>query len=290
MKRFQALLAVALCGALFGICVQVSAQTAGSGCATVVRVEGLASYSLGDDKWIPLVSGKLLPAGAVIRTGHNGVVDIVLGKDINLPQLEEQTRWQPEHISPDPVSNVRGMVPFRPAAEQNVVRLSPNTTLGIDKLTVTDTGADTVSDTELDLKKGKIYASVKKLTGASQYLIKLPSGIAGVRGTQFSITENGATSVYHSDNGGVVLSLIPPSGAPQTTIVGPGFSFDPTTGQLTIMPGDEQTFLDRLFTALQTIYSPTSFVIGDNTRIYISPVHGGRGRGDGSGGGHGGPG
>jgi len=290
MKRFQALLAAAVCGALFSVCVQAAAQTGNSGCATVVRVEGIASYSLGDDKWIPLVAGKLLPAGAVVRTGHNGVVDLVLGKDINLPQLAEQTRWQPEHISPDPVSSIRGMVPYRPATEQNVVRLSPNTTLGIDKLTVTDTGADTVSDTELDLKKGKIYASVKKLTGASQYLIKLPSGIAGVRGTQFSISENGATSVYHSDNGGVVLSLIPPSGAPQTTIVGQGFSFDPTTGQLTILPGDEQTFLSRLFTALATIYSPTSFVTGDNTCIYISPVHGGRGRGDGSNGGHGGPG
>ncbi len=67
----------------------------------------------------------------------------------------------------------------------------PNTTLGIDKLTITDTGADTVSDTELNLKKGKIFASVKKLSGASQYLIKLPSGIAGVRGTKFSISADG---------------------------------------------------------------------------------------------------
>jgi hypothetical protein len=63
--------------------------------------------------------------------------------------------------------------------EQNVVRLSGGTTLKIDTLTVSDTGADTVSDTELDLQAGRIFASVKKLSDTSKYLVKIPNGIAG---------------------------------------------------------------------------------------------------------------
>ena len=276
MKKFQVLFAAALCGAIFSIAVQASAET---GFATVVRVEGMVSYSLGNDQWQPLVAGKILPVGATVRTDHNGTADLVLGKDISLPQNPAQAQWVPDRIAPARDASVRGMMGYAPAAEQNVVRVNPNTTLTIDKLNIVDTGSDTVSDTELDLKKGKIYASVKKLNGASQYFIKLPSGIAGVRGTQFSIDDGGATCVYHSTGGGVVLTLVPPSGMPKTTVVGEGFSFDPKTGQLTILPGDEQTFLARLFTALQTIYCPVSYVTQDSTCIYISPTHGHGGHG-----------
>lgn len=274
MKKFQALLFPVLFGVLFSLSVPAFAQAANSGFATVVRVEGIASYTLGNDKWIPLVAGKILPEGAVIRTGHNGVVDVVLGKDINLPETGVQARWVPSNPSLAPDAPVRGMVSYKPAAEQNVVRLTPDTTLGINRLTITDTGADTVSDTELDLKQGKIFASVKKLNGASQYLIKLPTGIAGVRGTQFSIDVNGKTSVYHSTGGGVVLSLVLPGGSPKTTVVGAGFSYDPATGQLIVLPGNEATFLSRLFIALTTVYSPVCFVCIDSTYIYCSPVHG----------------
>ena len=282
MKKLQFLFAATLCGVLFGLAATVSAaDTDKVGSATVVRVDGPVSYSLGNDKWIPLVSGKILPVGATIRTGDNGVVDIVLGKDIDLPQNGWQDRWAPSHVAPATDSNVRGLVSYRPSAEQNVVRLTENTTLQIKKLDIIDTGADSVSDTELDLKKGKIYANVKKLPGASKYLITLPSGIAGVRGTQFSLCDNGATSVYHSTGGGVVLTLVPPGGIPKTTVVGEGFSFDPNSGVLVILPGDEATFLSRLFAAIQTIYSPVSFVEEDHGNFYISPVHGQHGPGGG---------
>ena len=281
MKKLKFLFAATLCGVLFGLAATASADTAKIWSATVVRVDGPVSYSLGDGKWIPLVAGKILPVGATIRTGDNGVVDIVLGKDIDLPQNGWQDRWAPSHVAPATDSDVHGLISYRPSAEQNVVRLTPNTTLQIKKLDIIDTGADSVSDTELDLKKGQIYANVKKLNGASKYLITLPSDIAGVRGTQFSLCDNGATSVYHSTGGGVVLTLVPPGGMPKTTVVGEGFSFDPNTGVLVILPGDEATFLSRLFNALQTIYAPVGFVEDDHGNFYISPVHGHHGPGDG---------
>jgi hypothetical protein len=268
MKKIQALLAAAICGIIFSFAVNASAQ---DGYATVVRVAGIASYSLGDDVWHPLLAGKYLPVGAVIRTGHNGVVDVVLGKAVG--------------ISPAADSPIRGMTGFKPSAEQNVIRLTPETTLAIDKLTTTDTGADTVSDTELDLKKGTIFASVKKLSGASQYLIKLPSGIAGVRGTKFSISANGDTAVFESHGGGVVLSLVTPSGT-QTVVIAPGQSLNAASGLFSAISADLGKQLGNYFKAIVTIYLEVVNFSRDFNHCYVSPVHGGRG-GSGSPGGGG---
>lgn len=268
MKKIQTLLIAALCGAVFS----VSAQTGTPGYATVVRVQGAAFYSLGagQDEH-PLIAGKVLPVGATIRTEDNGVVDVVLGKAI---QASGASAVQPRRAAPDPEARATGMMNYSPAVEQNVVRLTPDTTLAIDKLNVTDTGADTVSDTELNLKKGKIYASVKKLTGASQYLIKLPNGIAGVRGTLFVIDAEGHVSVYESTGGGVVLSLVSTDGTTHTYLVSPGQSFDPATGKPEALPADVANQFDQIFALLRTVYPDAMTFSFDQTTSYVSPVHG----------------
>jgi len=286
MKKIQVLLAAAICGAIFSGAAKVAAQDTQSGYGSVVRVEGEASYSLGDDNWHPLVAGKALPVGAAIRTGHNGVVDVVLGKNLDLPQ----SVWHPSNIAFAPDAKVAGMASYKPSAEQNVIRLTPDTTLAIDKLTVTDTGADTVSDTELNLKKGKIFASVKKLTGASQYLIKLPSGIAGVRGTKFSISADGTTAVFESTSGGLVLSLINADGTTFTCVIAPGQWFDPASGkQPVVIPADLLQMLERLFCSMPTFFQQVHYCHYDSTYCYISPLHG-VGGGQGNQGGQGGQG
>ena len=267
MKKIQTLLVAALCGVVFS----VSAQTGVPGSATVVRVAGAAYYSLGAGQpEHPLVAGKILPVGATIRTEHNGVVDVVLGKSVDTPQ----SVWQPQRIAFAPDSPVRGMISYKPSAEQNVVRVTPDTVLGIDKLNVTDTGADTVSDTELNLKKGKIFASVKKLTGASQYLIKLPNGIAGVRGTMFVISADGTVAVFESTGGGVVLSLVSPDGATHTYLVTPGQLLDPATGKPSPLPANLSNQLQQIFTAIRTIYGEVVNFSFDSTKCYVSPTHG----------------
>ena len=86
MKKLQTLLAAAICGAIISAAASASAQTAKQGYGTVVRAIGIASYSLGDDQWHPLQAGKYLPAGSMIRTGHDGIVDVVLGKSVEMPQ------------------------------------------------------------------------------------------------------------------------------------------------------------------------------------------------------------
>jgi hypothetical protein len=271
MKKLQSFLGIALCGIILGVTSTASAETAKAGYATVVRVEGLASYNLGDNNWHPLVPGKFIPAGSSIRTGENGVVDVVLGRAVEAPQ----GLLNPSGISLAADSPVRGMIGYKPSVEQNVIRLTPNTLLTIDKLTTTDTGADTVSDTELDLKKGKIYASVKKLSGASQYLIKIPNGIAGVRGTQFTISADGATAVFETrGSDGLVLSLTLPSGETKTYVIDHGHFYEPGSSEPAVIPANIMSILRDIFAALKTIYIESNGFDHDRTQDYMSGDHG----------------
>jgi hypothetical protein len=267
MRYIQVVFSAAVCGALLVLATSASAQTFKPGVATIVRIWGTATYSLGDDNWHPLVVGKVLSAGAVIRTAHNAMVDMVLGKTVEMPQAAQ---W-PDRIgvASDPFE--RGMVAYKPSAEQNMVRMTGDTTLAIDKLTVADTGVDTVGDTELDLKQGRIFCSVRKFSAASQYLVKIPNGIAGVRGTLFEIDASGWVAVYRDS---VLLSIVGPDGKPVVYLVGEGNQFDPQTGQITPLTSDMTTTLQQTFMALDTPYVEVFPYAVDRTQIYISPIHG----------------
>jgi FecR protein len=287
MKQTQILLFTAVCGAVLAMTTIVSADTIKSGFATVVRIQGEARYSLGDDNWHPLVAGKTLAEGAVIQTGHDGIVDLVLGKNVAWPQA----RSTPDRISFAPDYPVRGLISYKPSAEQNMVRLSADTTLQIDKLTVSDTGVDAVSDTELNLKQGHIFASVLKLSAVSQYLIKIPNGIAGVRGTVVSADANDTVAVLSSSGGSdVVLSLIK-NGVPATYPIGTQSEYDPSAGQVVPIPPALLNELQKTADALKTAYFRIVSFAVDSTTLYTSvsrptgtassPSGGGVGPGDG---------
>ena len=106
MKTIQNLTAMVLVGMVLAAGLSVKADGAKSCFATVVRVEGIVSYSLGDNNWYPLVPGKYLPPGSSVRTGENGTVDVVLEQ---IPQQshsrseerrvgkECRSRWSPYH-------------------------------------------------------------------------------------------------------------------------------------------------------------------------------------------------
>jgi len=100
-----------------------------------------------------------------------------------------------------------------------VVRLVENTTLGIDKLNFEDTGVDTVIETQLDLKSGRILGIVKKMAATSKYEIKTPNGVAGIRGTEYDIT---ATSVVRVVSGSMVVVYVKSDGTVVTQVVNAG--------------------------------------------------------------------
>jgi|SRR5665213_725234 len=276
MKKMQILMGIALSGVLLNAGLTASAQPTLPGYATVVRVQGIASYSLGDDQWHPIVAGKFLPVGASIRTGDNGVVDVVLGKAIDSPQAKSL----PSRISLASDSPVRGMVGYKAAVQQNVVRVLADSLLVIDKLTTTDTGADTVSDTELDLKKGGLYASVKKLSPAAQYLVKTPTGIAGVRGTDFSIQLNPdgtikSLAVYKTRNDdGLVLAVTDGSGATQTFQILDGQVWEQGNPNPVPLTPELRSMLQEVFSALRTTYTEVVNFNYDLTQQYESGDYG----------------
>jgi hypothetical protein len=273
MKHFKIVLAAIVGLALTGLATTATAQNTKQGYATAVRVEGNVTYSLGKGQpEYPLVAGKFLAPGSIVFTKDNGVADLILGKTIDLPQA----KWSPDRISPAPDAPVRGYVSYKPSADQNAIRLTPNSTMAIDKLTIVDTGADAVSDTELDLQKGKIFASVRKLSGASQYIVKLPNGVAGVRGTLFSISVDGAVACFESTGGGVILALTLANGTSQTFTIAPGYLMDPTTGQPAVITPQLQHILHDVFNALRTTYfhNEVDYDEDDHNEHHISPTSG----------------
>ena len=225
MKFVQTLVSAVVCGSVLMLATAAHAQsTSKQGCATIVRIVGEARYSTGDNVWHPLTVGQTLGAGNVIQTAANSKVDLVLGDKIPL-HVNQMTPAPPQlggYGLPPALTTTAHAV-----AEQNVIRMQADTVLAIDKLLISNTGVDAVSDTELDLRQGTIFGNVKKLSAASQYLIKTPNGVAGVRGTTFVIGANGGVTVLV---GSLVLSHVNSDGQVVTAVLNVGDTFNPQSG------------------------------------------------------------
>ena len=122
------------------------------------------------------------------------------------------------------------MLSSAPTAGQNIVRMWENTLLSIDKLTGMENGADVVTDTQLDLKAGHIFGIENKMSAASKYEVKIPNGVAGIRGTVYDISAEGVVKVWA---GSVVLAYVGPEGTVATQVIMGSQQFDARTGVLT---------------------------------------------------------
>jgi hypothetical protein len=162
--------------------------------AEVRAVRGQATYTVAGGPAQQLKVGTILASGSTIKTGPASMVDLFLGNSAG------------------------------------VIRVTENTTLGLDKLTLTDTGADTVVEVQLNLPEGTILGNVNKLSAASKYEIKVPNGVAGVRGTRFRVSSTGYIVLL--DGTMVFVYVPPPNGAPTPyTLVGPpAVYFSPVDG------------------------------------------------------------
>jgi hypothetical protein len=188
--------------ALLGVCFvgsSLQAQTT-PGKAEVRAIQGTAVYSIGGGPSMPLKVGTILPSGATIKTGPDSSVDLFLGNSAG------------------------------------VLRVTENSTLGLDKLALTDTGADTVVEVQLNLPEGTILGNVNKLSAASRYEIKMPNGVAGIRGTRFRAS---STMFIVLLDGTLVLVYVPPGGnpIPYTLVAPPAVYFSPAEG---IKPAPEE--------------------------------------------------
>jgi len=244
------------------------AQGAMDGAAKVIRVKGPGRYTTGNNVWQPIRVGEVLHPGTVIQTSteEGSYVDLVLGDgNAAVPQAVTYKPSVPDSVSASSLS-------FRPSSEQNVVRIWANTAMGIDKLTAMQTGADTVTETQLDLKQGRITGNVKKMSAASKYEVKLPNGVAGVRGTLFDIQAVGIVKVYI---GSMVVAWVDPKTQNVTTqtVMG-GQSYDAPNNQVSPLSPATMSELEQLALTLLVstgVNAPTTLA-SDHTVIGMSPV------------------
>src|SRR5882672_823905 len=237
-----------------------AAQTQGA--AKVVRMKGSARYSTGNNVWVPVKLGSVLRPGTVIQTGleRGAFVDLVLG-DGEAPVAGGGSG-----------AGGGDAMFYQPSSEQNIVRVTGNSILAIDKLTSLETGADVVTETQLDLRAGKIFGNVKKMSAASKYEVKIPNGVAGIRGTIYQISADGVVQVLV---GSVVIAYVGPDGTVVTQVVVGGQQFDARTGQMTPIP---QYLIKDLMREAKAVRigpptPPTTFTV-DHTIYYVSPTVG----------------
>lgn len=255
------------CGIALAMVSTLAAQS-GEGSATVLRIKGAARYTLGNNVWQPLKAGDVLRPGTVVQTDRESgsFVDLALGEG-TAPIVAET----PASVA---APSKGGTVRFQPATSQNTIRVMENTVLGIEKLSFTDTGADMVTDTQLDLKAGRIVGNVKKMTAASRYEIKLPNGVAGIRGTIYDITANGLVRVV---TGSVVVSFVDPQGNVQTRVVVGGQEYNPRTDQITPISAETAESIRGLTAGLGAapgVVAGPRYVTVDRTIFFISPTSG----------------
>jgi hypothetical protein len=267
MKQLRYLLQTLIgCGIALAMVSPLSAQSPISGAAKVVRMKGQARYSTGNNVWQPLKVGAVLRPGTVIQTtiDRGSFVDLVLG-DGTAPIGMNSGGGAGSPPTADLIS-------YQPNAEQNVVRLREDTVLSIDKLTTVETGADVVSETQLDLRKGRIFGNVKKMSAASKYEVKIPNGVAGIRGTIYEISADGVVRVLV---GSVVIAYVGADGNVITQVVMGGQQFDSRTGTITPIPDFNQKEMVKAAkeARIGPNTPPTTFAV-DHTIYFVSPTIG----------------
>jgi len=254
MKETRSLLKrLVVCGVALAMVSTLAAQTVNQDTVKVIRIKGAARYATGSNAGQLLKVGDLVKPGSVIQTADNSRCDFLLGGG-SAPAAQ---------TAPSSMSS------YTPAVEQNVVRMWENTLLGIDKLSVTKIGADEVTDTQLDLKAGHIFGTVKKMSAASRYEVKLPFGVAGIRGTVYDISAEGIVKVL---SGTVVLAYTKPDGTVKTPRIGELQEFDYPTEELKPLPPADKKGMevDRQQLAMGVPSQPQRPI--DKTVDFISPT------------------
>lgn len=194
----------------------------------VLKVRGSARYSTDNKTWQKLNEGDVLEPGAVIQTATHSIVDIEMTDRANAAVTGYKSVSDTGNASPyAPPASGAAYTPEEPKA--NVVRIFESSVLAVDKLDVNRTSADEVADTQLDLRAGHILGNVKKLSASSKYEIKIPNGVAGIRGSMYSLW---ATGELHMLSGSSILAIVGADGTVKTFLVMAGYGFNPSQGAI----------------------------------------------------------
>ncbi len=164
------------------------------GTAKVLAIHGSAETSADGTSWSPLKRGQRLTEGAVIRTSNAAVADLDLGRN------------------------------------GSILRVMPGSVVSFSALTYEDTAIETIINTEIQLKSGRILGHVQKLSAASKYAVKTPKVVAGIRGTKYDLSADGKLVVAE---GSVVVVATRDDGTTITRVVNASEMFSPVSGMVT---------------------------------------------------------
>jgi hypothetical protein len=174
------------------VVLTLDAQTT-PGKAEVRAIKGHALYSVSGGPAAELKVGAVLGGGTIIKTAAGSTVDLFLGNSAG------------------------------------VVRITENSSLGLDKLQITNTGADMVIENQFNLPEGTMLFNVNKLSAASKYEVKLPNGVAGIKGTKGRLSSNAFIVLI---DGALVYVHVPQGGnpTPYSLSAPPPVYFSPAEG------------------------------------------------------------
>jgi hypothetical protein len=142
----------------------------------VTKVTGTASYQVPGQPSTPISEGTTIPEGAVVTTGAGSSIDAFLGRNTG------------------------------------VIHLTQNSVLRIEKLQSTDTGRDSVTETQLQLQEGQLYGQVNKQTAASTYVVTLPDGSVEASGkSRFQVSYQATETLQEGAKNGQVGQTAPHS-------------------------------------------------------------------------------
>jgi len=159
----------------------------------IQEVHGTASYCDGG-VWRPLKKDMRLAAGAIIKTGAGSTVDLLL------------------------------------YSSRTALRLTPDSSVRLDKLLKAPGTDMAVTDTTLTLLSGSIAGTQRKLAAPSRFQINVAGGVARIVGTEYLVRADGAVTVV---DGAVTVNYNQPHGGGSVRVEVPaGYSFDPATGQV----------------------------------------------------------
>ncbi|MGE3308784.1 MAG: FecR domain-containing protein [Limisphaerales bacterium] len=181
-------------GAVVVALASVAQAAVEKGTAKVLAVQGSAEISTDGNAWKALRRGEALHEGTWIRTSSSSAADLDLGR--NGSQL----------------------------------RIMPNSTVAFSALTFEETGVETVINTQIELRAGRVLGNVHKLSAASKYEVKSPKAVATIRGTRYDFQADGRLVVAE---GSVVVVAYRDDGSTITRVVNANEMFSPVSGVVT---------------------------------------------------------
>ena len=215
------------------------------GRAEVTKVVGTATVSKSTGSRAPVTTGMVLGAGDTVTTDAGSTVDFNLG--------------------------ING----------EFLHLDPDTTLSFDTLDIANVAERKVT-TQLSVPKGKVAGGIaNKLSLASKYEIRTPSGVAGIRGTKWMLVVPPGLTVQQAlqrnafnlvVTEGTVTFTPPGATAPVTVDATRGpvvYAYNTTTGQVGVQPLTGATVVNPVTGGNTTITARKASVITRDISAWI---------------------